>query len=145
MSVCPVSYTYDFGINAAPILLFLSNLYLDREKISGPAATLLTAVIDLLDVLPLAIVFIADPGADFDHCDRVQTFVMELYDLMRIGKPAVKKHIFRFVSGFHRFVNKLDHDIGPFGLCHDPSFSGKRPFVIRSCLSKDVFFFGRGQ
>ena len=74
-SVCQVSYTYDFGVNTAPILLFLSNRYVDREKISGPATTLLTAVIDLLDVLPLAIVFIADPGADSDHCDCVQTFV----------------------------------------------------------------------
>lgn len=89
----------------------------------------------------LTVEFIVDPGTDFDHCDGIQSLILSFYNLMGIGKPAVKKHIFRSVTGLYRFVNQLDHDIRSFALRHDSSLSCKGPLVVFLYLSQYVFFF----
>lgn len=127
------------GINATFAIFVLTYLHRNGKKIFRATTPLLARGEYLLDVHLFAFKYVVPLAASFDHSYYIEPKFLYIKNLLGIGKPAIKQHVFSSVPCSQCCLQQIYHDISSFLASHKPALSGNSSFVNLSMWTKDIF------
>ena len=135
-----IAGTDNTGINAIVASFILAYLHSNGKKIFRAATLLLARGKYLLDVHLFAFKYVVPLTGAFDHSYYIKPKFLYIKNLLGIGKPAVKQHIFCLVSCSQCYFQQIYHDISSFLASHKTTLARDSPFANLATCTKDVFF-----
>ena len=145
LAVVTVADTDDTGIYAIFAILVLANFYSYGQEIPGTAPAFLAGGKNLLDVHGFSFEGVESLAAALYHGYCVKAQLLDIQQLLGIGKPTVKEDILCLVSSCQGSLQEIYHNRSSFLAGHEPALSGNGPPVDLVAGAKNLFIIVRGQ